>query len=73
MLRCSEPKKRAPYSKWGEIILLLMAKMKIASNMIHVMSCLPPMKTRLDAEEVDLVALQIWEQNKGFSNILNVI
>ena len=26
-----------------------------------------------DAEEVDLVALQIWEQNKGFSNILNVI
>ena len=50
-----------------------MAKMKIASNMIHVMSCLPPMKTRLDAEEVDLVALQIWEQNKGFSNILNVI
>ena len=26
-----------------------------------------------DAKTVDLMALQIWEQNKGFSNILSVI
>ena len=50
MLRCSEPKKRAPYSKWGKMILLVMGKMKIVSNMIHLMSCLPPMKTRLESQ-----------------------
>ena len=45
-----EPKKRAPDFKWGEIFLLLMGNIKIPSNIIHIMSCPPPEKIRLESQ-----------------------
>ena len=41
---------RAPNFKWGEIFLLPMGNTKIPSNIIYMMSYLPPEKTSLKSQ-----------------------